>query len=77
MNESAEDEGPRGTQLNKDGWAREGKLFYEKVKLAIRGIPVCDWKCVWEEYWNVEWMNHISERKKEEDEACRSGRSGF
>lgn len=32
--------------------------------MAIREIPVCDWKEVWEEYWIVERMNHLSERKK-------------
>ena len=52
------------TKLNKDGWAPEGKLFYERVRLAVRGIPVGDWKEYWDEVWNVERMKLISERKK-------------
>ena len=51
------------TKLNNDGWAREGKLFYERVRLSIRGIDMSDWKVVWDRFWHVERASKLSQKQ--------------
>ena len=46
--------------VNGDGWDEEGKLFYEKVRQALKEIPVSEWKEVWDEFWFVEREKYLS-----------------
>ena len=59
------------TKLHGDSWDPDGKLFYDKVRRALKEIPVSDWNDVWDEFWFKEKENHMSDRRKK---AAKKGR---
>ena len=38
-------------------------MFYERVRLSIRGIDMSDWKVVWERFWHVERASKLSQKQ--------------
>ena len=70
-NREAQGKGPRARWTNKttqraqgDGWEMEGKLFYEKVRVGLKGIDLSRWDDMWSEYWEEEKKRHMSKRSK-------------
>ena len=51
-------------RLQGDGWDDEGKLFYEKVRVALKEIGWREWSELWNSYWDVEKENVTGKRSK-------------
>ena len=55
-------------KMNWDGWHENGKMFYDKVRKALKKIPADEWKGLWVEFWEREANNHVKKRKRDTGE---------
>ena len=55
-------------KINNDGWNESGKMFYDKVRKALKKIPADEWKGLWVEFWEREANNHVKKRKRDTGE---------